>query len=224
MIRILLVAHVRLMREQLVTALSGHPQLQLVASTGDAATAIANAVMFEPEVMLVDHALPHATHLIRQISDQCPWLRTLVIGIPEDERKIIGFAEAGMWGYTPPDASLAELTGAIERLARGESTCSRSMTTSLMRRLSARARGRTSDAFHQLPLTAREAEIAGLIDEGLSNKEIARHLGVEVATVKNHVHNLLAKLQVHRRAEAAAWVRQRMPRHTPPPGSMQRPA
>jgi two-component system, NarL family, nitrate/nitrite response regulator NarL len=61
------------------------------------------------------------------------------------------------------------------------------------------------------PLTARESEIVRLIDEGLSNKEIAIRLGIEVATVKNHVHNLLEKLRVHRRAEAAAQLRVRDP-------------
>ena len=80
------------------------------------------------------------------------------------------------------------------------------MTASLLRRVAALAAG-NGGGLPRAQLTSREREIVGLIDRGLSNKEIARDLGIEVATVKNHVHNILEKLQVHRRGEAAARVR-----------------
>lgn len=223
MIRLLLVAHVRLLREQLAAGLAAQSQLQLIASTGDEATAIAHAIMFQPDVMLLDHALPHASYMLRQLTEQCPSVRTLVIGVPDDERAVIGFAEAGMWGYTAPDATLDDIVGAIERVYRGETSCTPQMMTTLMRRLAQRTAERRSDGT-RATLTTREREIVALIDDGLSNKEIAIRLGVELATVKNHVHNLLAKLQVRRRAEAAARVRQSSARRTPPPGTVERPA
>lgn len=223
MIRLLLVAHVRLLREQLASALAERQQFLVVAATGDEATAIASAVMYQADVMLVDHALPHASYLLRQMAEHCPATRTLVIGVPDDEREVIAFAEAGMWGYTPPDANLDELANAIERVDRGESTCTRQMMTLLIRRLATRNRDRTTEGL-PISLTTRERQIAALIDDGLSNKEIAGRLGVEVATVKNHVHNLLSKLRVKRRAEAAAHLRARTPRLTPPPGSLKRQA
>lgn len=223
MIRLLLVAHVRLVREQLAAALAERPQFQVVASTGDEATAIASAVMYQADVMLLDHALPHAIYLLRQMMDHCPKTRTLVIGVLDNEREVVAFAEAGMWGYTPPDATLDELAGAIERVARGESTYTRQMMTLLLRRVATRTVDRPPEGFPAV-LTARERQVVALIDEGLSNREIADRLGVEVATVKNHVHNLLSKLRVKRRAEAAAHLRERAQRRTPPPGSLQRPA
>jgi DNA-binding NarL/FixJ family response regulator len=76
-------------------------------------------------------------------------------------------------------------------------------------------RSAVGSELHRGPLTVRESEIVRLIDQGLSNKEIAVRLGIEVATVKNHVHNLLEKLRVHRRAEAAAHLRARDARLSP---------
>src|SRR5256886_10308318 len=89
----------------------------------------------------------------------------------------------------------------------------------LLRRIAALATDGRSDRV-QAHLTSREREIMGLIDEGLSNKEIAKRLRIEVATVKNHVHNILEKLQVHRRGEAAARVRGGKPRD---PGQLHHP-
>jgi len=89
--------------------------------------------------------------------------------------------------------------------------CSPRVAGALLRRIAALATDGRSDRV-PAHLTNREREIMGLIDEGLSNKEIAKRLRIEVATVKNHVHNILEKLQVHRRGEAAARVRAALPR------------
>ena len=104
------------------------------------------------------------------------------------------------------DASVAELVAAIESVARGESLCTPSVAAALMRRLASLARS-WADADPIEPLTRREREILELIDEGLSNKQIAQRLRIELPTVKNHVHHILGKLGVHRRAEAAALAR-----------------
>src|SRR5881296_1366294 len=90
--------------------------------------------------------------------------------------------------------------------SRGVAICSPRVAACLLRRVAALAAGHGGD-LPRAQLTNREREIVRLIDNGLSNKEIARALGIEVATVKNHVHNILEKLQVHRRGEAAARVR-----------------
>ena len=98
---------------------------------------------------------------------------------------------------------------------RGELRCTATLAAKLVQALSSREPPAAGHAPRS-PLTARESEIVQLIDEGLSNKEIAVRLGIEVATVKNHVHNLLEKLRVHRRFEAAARLRGKDPRRPTP--------
>jgi two-component system, NarL family, nitrate/nitrite response regulator NarL len=130
----------------------------------------------------------------------------LALTVPNRETEILAFAEAGIAGFVTLEASVAELVEAIESVARGEALCSPSVAAALLRRLASLAHSRTS-ADPTGPLTAREREILALIDEGLSNKQIAQRLRIELPTVKNHVHHILVKLGADRRAEAAALVR-----------------
>src|SRR2546421_13075479 len=129
----------------------------------------------------------------------------------EDHGDVLASAEAGAIAYVPREASLEDLVAVIECAVRGEAVCSPRVAGALLRRIAVLATDGRSDRV-PARLTKREREIMGLIDEGLSNKEIAKRLRIEVATVKNHVHNILEKLQVHRRGEAAARVRAALPR------------
>jgi DNA-binding NarL/FixJ family response regulator len=103
----------------------------------------------------------------------------------------------------PREAPLDDLIEILRGIARGEVRYSRSITAALLHRLA----GAASAPTGRMTLTPRETEIVRLIDDGLSNREIARRLAIEPATVKNHVHNLLEKLHVSRRGEAAARLR-----------------
>jgi two-component system nitrate/nitrite response regulator NarL len=121
---------------------------------------------------------------------------------------VIAYAEAGVVGYVTRHASLAELKDAVERAAAGETNLSSRMALTILRHIARLATQHGNPAL--VPqLTSRELEVAELIDEGLSNKEIARRLRIEVPTVKNHVHSILKKLRVTRRSEAAARLRGR---------------
>src|SRR5262249_26135221 len=115
-------------------------------------------------------------------------------------------AEAGIHGYVTRDGSVNDVVVAIQSAVRGEVACSPRVAALLFQRVAT-----LSEATHGVQarpmLTRRELEIAGLITEGLSNKEIARSLRISSATVKNHVHNVLEKLQIRRRGEAAARLR-----------------
>ena len=104
----------------------------------------------------------------------------------------------------PREGSLQDLLEGIRQVTRGEAHDSPQLVTVLLRRFAARRAPREPVLER---LTARELEIVELIDQGLTNKEIAAQLYIELATVKNHVHNILEKLHVRRRTEAAAWVR-----------------
>jgi DNA-binding NarL/FixJ family response regulator len=118
----------------------------------------------------------------------------------------VACAAAGVSGYVLHDEPHEELMKAVLAVARGEIWCPPRVAAVLMRRMG--PHGSTPDMpLGTARLTVREREILALIDGGLSNKEIARKLSIEVRTVKNHVHNLLEKLRVHRRGEAVALLR-----------------
>jgi DNA-binding NarL/FixJ family response regulator len=105
------------------------------------------------------------------------------------------------------DGSLDDLVAIVQSVARGETLCSPRVAAILFKQVAVLASERQSRIL-SVHLTTREREIVDLIDRGLSNKQISHQLSVEVRTVKTHVHNILEKLQVHRRGEAAAWVRE----------------
>jgi DNA-binding NarL/FixJ family response regulator len=207
-VRALVASDIRLYREGLTDGLARSGRVEVVGTAADADTAVAHARALAPDVVLVDLVMAGWEDAVRAIAggegDAC----VVVLGVREVEDEVIACAEAGVSGYVTREASLDELTDVVESVARGESPCSPRISALLLRRVAETAgRGRELPAAERL--TRREAEIVGLIDEGLSNKQIAGRLSIEPATVKNHVHSILEKLQVERRAEAAARVRSR---------------
>lgn len=204
MLTILVVSDIRLYRDGLAELLSHREAVRVIGTATRPDEALQLACELNPAVVVVDQALPGSLLLSRTLGEVRPDIRVVALGVPESEESVLAFAEAGIAGYVPREGSVQDLVEAVERATRGELQCSPQIAGTLIRRLAWRAAGGN---LAPSPLTAREAEIVRLIDQGLSNKEIAVRLGIEVATVKNHVHNLLEKLRVHRRAEAAARLR-----------------
>ena len=209
MLTVLIVSDIRLYREGLAELLSRRDSLHVIGTATRADEALQRAYELKPAVIVVDQALPESLRLSRTLGQARPDIRVVALGVPDNEESVLVFAEAGIAGYVPREGSVQDLVDAVERAARGELQCSPQLAGTIVRRLAWRAAMRSDLPWS--PLTARESEIVPLIDQGLSNKEIAVQLGIEVATVKNHVHNLLEKLRVHRRAEAAARLRGRDP-------------
>lgn len=141
-----------------------------------------------------------------------PELKTIVIGVPDTDDAILSCIEGeGAAGYVLVDASLDDLMNNIHAVMRGETLCSPRIASLAFGRMSALARrsgSAPSSANNGACLTRRESEIAKLIDDGLSNKEIAVRLHIEVSTVKNHVHNILDKLQLHNRYSAVKYLKE----------------
>ena len=154
-----------------------------------------------PDVVLVDIAMAGAPRVIGRIGASDADVSVLAAGVHEDENSILECVEAGAAAYTTREASLKEVAAAVVRLARGEVLCSPWMLRLAAHAVPAPTRGAR--------LTPRECEVVALIGEGLANKQIARRLGIELSTVKNHVHNILDKLDVGRRSDAAARMRAR---------------
>ena len=125
--------------------------------------------------------------------------------MPESEQDVVACAEAGVAGYVTRDASIDDLVATIDSVVRGEALLSPTVGATLLRGVAAPAVGDRHDIGERL--TAREWEVLDLVGEGLSNKQIAKRLEIETPTVKNHVHNILEKLDAHSRTEAAARAR-----------------
>jgi DNA-binding NarL/FixJ family response regulator len=212
---ILIASDVRLYSEGLRQFLGAQADFHVVGIADCASAALREVESGRPELVLLDQALPGSLETLRGIRRLHPGCRVITLGLPDREEALLMWAEAGAAGFVPRDASLEELLETIGSALRDELLCSPRVAASLLRRLASRASAGPANPPRQ-PLTAREAMIVSLIDEGLSNKEIAGRLGIEVATVKNHVHNLLEKLRVHRRAEAAARLRGKDPRRPTP--------
>ena len=150
--------------------------------------------------------MTEGTDAVRALAAAAPQVKLVALAVPEVEREVIAVAEAGAAAYVTPDGSMEDLASVVQSVERGEVLCSPGMAAGLFRRVAALARERRLDPIEE-KLTARELDVLRLIEEGLSNKEIATALSIELPTVKNHVHRILEKLHVHRRSQAAARAR-----------------
>lgn len=206
MARVFIVAGIRLFREGLAAALVREHGFTVAGTASTAADAAAALRAGAADVVLLDTLTRDAEREIRTIRAANAEAKVVALGVPDEDERVIAWAEAGVASYLRREASLGELAEALERLARGEAVCSPRIAATLLRRVATLAGARPANRAAGT-LTSREREIVALIDEGLSNKEIARRLVIEVATVKNHVHNILEKLRVGTRGEAAAVVR-----------------
>jgi two-component system nitrate/nitrite response regulator NarL len=206
MTHVLLVDDTRLYLDALAGMLGSESHIGSVETASDSNAALHHLIVSSPDIVLVNTAMGNSAMILRMIADMAGQVPVVALGVSEAEADVIAWAEAGVAGYLFKTESLANLIAIIQGIARGEALCPPRITAALLRRVAALAAERRPEVG-ATRLTAREREILGLVDEGLSNKEIARRLSIEVRTVKNHVHNILEKLQVNRRGEAAARVR-----------------
>lgn len=201
--RLLIVADVRLYREGLQASLSNLSQFSVIGAAANADEALLLAEATPADIVIVDMATRHSLAVVRRIRQALPDAHVVGFGVDEVEGEVLACAEAGLAGYVPSDASLDELAMRVDSVHRGELLCTPRMAATLFRRLELRERG--GDPQPQaVILTGREQEVLKLVDRGLSNKEIAAQLNIELSTVKNHVHNVLDKLNVTSRMQAAA--------------------
>jgi len=190
----------------LAQVLARDPRVRVAGVAGDLQSALVMVGKSQPDVIVIDLAMSESLRVVRAIRLLRSDSRVVALGVPEIEQEVLACAEAGIAGYVAREAGVGELVTAIESVGKGELLCTPRVAAALRERLTIFA-----DSQGALPaepqLTARERQILTLVEQGLSNKEIARQLGIEVATVKNHVHSVLDKLRVHRRGQAAARLR-----------------
>ncbi|MGH7425867.1 MAG: response regulator, partial [Candidatus Methylomirabilales bacterium] len=189
MIRVFIVTDIRLYREGLAKILNSREGLSVVGVAGSLGEAVRKSLEVDFDVALVDIGWPKGSVTVEAILRRQPARKVVALTVSETEDDVVACAEAGVAAYVARDGSVDDLVEAINSVGRGEMFCPPRIAAALMRRVAALAAER--QALPGAHLTARESEILELISQGLSNKHIARRLGIQVATVKNHVHNIL---------------------------------
>lgn len=210
-IRVILADDQALFREGLRTLLSTRPEVDVIAEAANGQEAVTLVGKLQPDVVLMDLQMPvmdgiRATAHIRQ---HWPSIPVLALTTFDDDANLFGALRAGAAGYLLKDVSSETLLAAITAAARGEAFLQSTVTG---RVVAAFARlmesgGPRAEAL-VLPLSPREREILSLLGTGASNKEIADRLCLAEGTVKNHVTNILTKLDVRDRTQAALRARQ----------------
>jgi two-component system nitrate/nitrite response regulator NarL len=205
--RVYLISDVRLYRDGLVASLSHQSRIDVVGA-GASSDFLGQIAALQPEVLLLDLGACDSLSIPRRAQQILPALHVIAFAVAEMEENVLACAEAGLSGYVAKDGSVEDLVEAIIHALRGELVCSPRIAGLLFTRMSTLARG-ASPACAGAALTSREREIAVMLAGNLSlaNKEIARRLRLSPATVKNHVHNILQKLNIDRRGDLRRFHR-----------------
>jgi NarL family two-component system response regulator LiaR len=187
-------------RQGLRTFLEVQDDVELAGEASDGAEAVELAKQSLPDVVLMDLVMPglDGIQATRQIRDLSPSTRVIVLTSFDDDERVFPAIKAGAAGYLMKDVPPAELAEAVRRVHRGEALVAPSVAAKLMQEVA----GRKPAA----DLTGRELDVLRLVARGLSNKLIARELSVSEKTVKTHVSNILAKLHLADRTQAALYA------------------
>jgi two-component system nitrate/nitrite response regulator NarL len=196
------VSELKLHREGLAALLAQLPELRVIDLLSDPEAAAARVRGGDADVAVVDTGSGDVTVAARLLQ-AAPDARVVVLAATQRPEDVFALAEAGVLGYVTPEQSIDDLGATIESVARDEMMCTPRIAALLVRRVQALAANRPAPAGR---LTAREARVLELVAAGLSNREIAARLYIEVTTVKNHVHNILEKLGAKTRAEAVGLM------------------
>lgn len=193
------------MRRGLRTVLETEDDFTVVAEAGTGAQAVELVRAAQPDVVLMDVQMPELSGVdaTRLLAAEGLAGRVLILTTFDREDYVLDALRAGAAGYLLKDVDADELARVIRLIARGESFIQPAVAAKYLRLLTQRP------AEPQEPLTARELEVLNLLAAGASNKRIAASLAIAESTVKNHVNNILAKLQVRNRTEAALKARER---------------
>ena len=203
-ITVIVAVVVRVYREGLAATLAAQRSLKIISTAGTPLDTQAAVRSLQPAVVIVDASFEDVFGLIRTLHAESPKSRILALAVQENVTTILEYAESGADAFVTANGSVAELVEAIEHVAAGELMCSPGIAAQLLRR--AAHRPLASNEPKDRLLTYREQQVLSLLRQGQSNKEIATVLNIAEATVKNHVHHVLEKLQVPTRARAAASV------------------
>ena len=203
-----LISEVRAYREALEMALCSSGRVDVVGRAAHPIEALSDRFVRDAQVALMDAALGDGVRWARELMAKCPRGRVVIVGLEEAEQEVTAWAEAGVAGYVGRDATLADVIATIERAARERTPCPTRTVSILLGRAAEEAERPSSEGPLDRPhLTPRQLEIIWLIGQGLTNEQIGLKLFIALPTVKNHIHNILERLGVHRRGDAVRQIR-----------------
>jgi len=203
-IRVLIADDHPIVRKGIRALLATEADIEVVGEAADGKEAIEKAERLRPDVVLMDLVMPgmDGIEAIRRITARQPETRILVLTSFAEDEKVFPALKAGALGYLLKDSSPEELVRAIHQVHRGESSLSPAIARKLLQEISRPPARPLSPE----PLTERELEVLRLIARGKSNREIAGELVISEATVRTHVSNILGKLQLASRTQAALYA------------------
>ncbi len=205
-LRLLVVDDHEIVRQGLVALLERRTEFTVVAQAGTVAESLAAARKFQPDLVVMDVRLPDGSGIeaCREIRAEMPQTRVVMLTSYPDEEAVLSAIIAGASGYLLKQVRGRDLVAALEAVGRGDSLLDPAVTERVLERVRRAASGDEHDELAEL--TAQERKILLLVAEGKTNKEIAAEVFLSDKTVKNYVSSILAKLDLQRRAQAAAFV------------------
>jgi len=219
-IRVLIADDHTLFRQGLSSLLQQQKGLQVVGEAVDGWEALAKARELQPHLVLLDVAMPRCNGLeaTRLIKRELPDVNVIILTVSEKDEDLFAAVKAGAKGYLLKNAEFEELVRAIEAVAGGAAVVSPSMAVKLLNEFAAvAAKDSLRTRAEGTALTERETEVLQLLAKGATNKEIANTLVIAENTVKTHLRNILDKLHLHNRIQAAAYaVREGLAPEGPP--------
>ena len=203
---IIIVTPVRLLGDGLAACLSQHSDISVCAIVDDLAALRKHLSDISADLVLIDVTQGVDLDDTRSIAQAFPDIPLVALGLPEQRQAVIQCGRAGFRGYIARDSTIEALCKSLSDVVHGRLACPAEISGGLIRALF-RNETMPAELSPESSLTQREGEVLQLIGDGQSNKEIARELSLSVATVKHHVHSVLLKLKVPRRAQAMRRVR-----------------
>ena len=206
-IRVIIVDDQELFRRGLTMLMDAEPGLDVVGEAGDGQTGIELASRVAPDVVLLDVRMPKISGIEAcvAIKEAVPAAKILMLTVSDEESDLYEAVKSGASGYLLKDSSIEEVAQAVRVVADGQSLISPSMAVKLIDEFKQMSRPER-EHVPGLRLTDRELEVLRLVAKGMNNREIARDLFISENTVKNHVRNILEKLQLHSRMEAVVYA------------------
>jgi two-component system NarL family response regulator len=208
-IRVLVVDDHALFRRGLQMVLEQEPDIEVVGEASDGTEAVETAAETLPDIVLMDVRMPKRGGIdaCTAIHDVAPSTKIIMLTISDEEADLYDAIKAGAMGYLLKEISIEEVASAIRAVHGGQSLISPSMASKLLTEFAAMVK--KTDDRQQVPaprLTDREMEVLKLVAKGLNNRDIAKQLFISENTVKNHIRNILEKLQLHSRMEAVVYA------------------
>lgn len=209
-LRVLLADDHTLFRHGVASLLQTRPDtIQVVGQAEDGLEAIEKAKQLMPDLILMDIGMPCCSGLeaLRLILDRMPYVKIVMLTVSDHSSDIFEAIKAGAQGYLLKNLAADELFDMLEGVSRGEAPITRVTAARILEEFGQRGRHDTEQAtWPGAQLTVREHEVLGLVVEGASNKDIADTLLISESTVKNHLRNILEKLHVQNRVQAAVYA------------------